>query len=92
MRELRALAGQQTPGGLVTLVEGFSYEPFPDLTEEERAAFVSRDVGRLYKLGVHGLILRPFTLLHKMPEPCKLPRRLRCRSAGRSRRGSGGAC
>lgn len=41
---------------------------FP-LSEEERRAFVARDIGALYKLGVHGLILRPFTLLHKMPEP-----------------------
>jgi hypothetical protein len=39
------------------------------LTEEERRAFLERDVGALYRLGVHGLILRPFTLLHKMPEP-----------------------
>jgi hypothetical protein len=40
-----------------------------DLTEEERAAIVSRDVGKLYKLGAHGLILRPFTLIHQMSEP-----------------------
>ena len=39
------------------------------LTEEEARAVVTRDVATLYKLGVHGLILRPFTLLHKMPEP-----------------------
>ena len=39
------------------------------LTEEEARAAVTRDVATLYKLGVHGLILRPFTLLHKMPEP-----------------------
>jgi methylmalonyl-CoA mutase cobalamin-binding subunit len=37
IRELRALAVAQTPTGRVTLVEGFSYEPFPDLTPEERA-------------------------------------------------------
>ncbi len=35
-KELRLLAEQQTPSGKVTLVEGFSYEPFPDLTAEER--------------------------------------------------------
>ena len=40
-----------------------------ELSEEERAAFLGLDVGRLYALGVHGLLLRPFTLLHKMPEP-----------------------
>lgn len=39
-----------------------------DLTDAERAAFLAKDVGALYKLGVHGLILRPFTLLHKIPE------------------------
>ena len=39
-----------------------------DLSEGERAAFVAKDVRALYKYGVHGLILRPFTLLHKMPE------------------------
>jgi len=38
------------------------------LSEAERRAFLDRDAGTLYKLGVHGLILRPFTLLHKMPE------------------------
>ena len=40
-----------------------------DLTAEERAAVVGNDVSKLYKLGAHGLILRPFTLLQKMPEP-----------------------
>jgi hypothetical protein len=40
-----------------------------DLSAEERAAFVTFDITKLYGLGVHGLLLRPFTLLHKMPEP-----------------------
>jgi len=40
-----------------------------DLSDEERAALVHQDIGKLYKLGVHGLILRPFTLLQQMPEP-----------------------
>ena len=39
------------------------------LTDEERQAVLAFDIGKLYALGVHGLILRPFTLLHKMPEP-----------------------
>ena len=39
------------------------------LGDDERRAFVERDVTRLYAFGVHGLLLRPFTLLHKMPEP-----------------------
>jgi hypothetical protein len=40
-----------------------------DLTEAEREALLSQDIGALYKLGVHGLILRHFTLLQQMPEP-----------------------
>ncbi|WP_409187916.1 hypothetical protein [Bradyrhizobium sp. RDM4] len=40
-----------------------------ELSEEERQAFVHNDVGALYRLGAHGLILRPFTLLRQMPEP-----------------------
>jgi hypothetical protein len=36
VRELQTLAAEQTDSGKVTLVEGFSYEPFPDLTPEER--------------------------------------------------------
>ena len=40
-----------------------------ELSDEERVALLGPDVGRLYALGVHGLLLRPFTLLHKMPEP-----------------------
>lgn len=40
-----------------------------DLSADERDAFVRHDVTKLYNLGVHGLLLRPFTLLHKMPEP-----------------------
>ena len=35
----------------------------------QRAALIDMNVGRLYAMGVHGLLLRPFTLLHKMPEP-----------------------
>jgi len=40
-----------------------------DLAADERAALIDMNVGRLYAMGVHGLLLRPFTLLHKMPEP-----------------------
>ena len=36
VRELQKPAAEQTATGKVTLVEGFSYEPFPDLTPEER--------------------------------------------------------
>ena len=37
VRELTAEAEAQAPTGSVTLAEGFSYEPLPDLTPEERA-------------------------------------------------------
>jgi len=39
------------------------------LTDEERSAVLAFDVQKLYALGVHGLILRPFTIIHKMSEP-----------------------
>ncbi len=34
-----------------------------DLSDEERGALLSRDYGVLYRLGVHGLLLRPFSIL-----------------------------
>ena len=40
-----------------------------ELTERERAALIGFDVRALYDMGVHGLILRPFTILHKMSDP-----------------------
>ncbi|MDB5648483.1 MAG: Extradiol ring-cleavage dioxygenase LigAB LigA subunit [Hyphomicrobiales bacterium] len=40
-----------------------------DLSDDEREAVLRKDVSALYKLGVHGLILRPFTLLQQMSEP-----------------------
>jgi len=40
-----------------------------ELNEDERRAVLDRDIGALYRFGVHGLILRPFTLLQGMPEP-----------------------
>lgn len=40
-----------------------------ELSDEERRAVLERDVTTLYRLGVHGLILRPFTILHEMSEP-----------------------
>ena len=39
-----------------------------DLTAQERAALLGLDVHALYAMGVHGLLLRPFTLLRNMPE------------------------
>ncbi|MBM3527132.1 MAG: aromatic ring-opening dioxygenase subunit LigA [Alphaproteobacteria bacterium] len=40
-----------------------------ELTEAERSALLALDLTRLYALGVHGLLLRPFSILHKVSEP-----------------------
>jgi hypothetical protein len=40
-----------------------------ELSDAERTALVHQDVGALYRLGAHGLILRPFTILQQMSEP-----------------------
>jgi Aromatic-ring-opening dioxygenase LigAB, LigA subunit len=40
-----------------------------DLTDREREAMLGFDVRALYDMGVHGLILRQFTILHKMSDP-----------------------
>jgi aromatic-ring opening dioxygenase LigAB LigA subunit len=37
-----------------------------ELTEEEQTAVLNLDVRTLYSLGVHSLLLRPFTLLHRV--------------------------
>jgi hypothetical protein len=37
-----------------------------DLTEPERLAILNVDVRTLYSMGVHSLLLRPFTLLNKV--------------------------
>jgi aromatic-ring opening dioxygenase LigAB LigA subunit len=37
-----------------------------DLTEAEGAAILNVDVRALYTMGVHSLLLRPFTLLNKV--------------------------
>jgi hypothetical protein len=49
----------QSPG---TFAQGY------DLSEHERAALIALDMGALYGMGVHGLLLRPFTILHKVAE------------------------
>lgn len=40
-----------------------------DLTDRERDAFVNFNVRAMYDMGVHGLLLRPFTIMHKMSDP-----------------------
>src|SRR5262245_4498720 len=39
-----------------------------ELADAERSALLARDYGALYRLGVHGLLLRPFSLLRAVPE------------------------
>jgi len=38
------------------------------LADDEKAALRDRDYGKLYAMGVHGLLLRPFSLLFSVPE------------------------
>lgn len=40
-----------------------------ELAEEERAALLKLDIGQLYARGVHGLLLRPFSIIHSISEP-----------------------
>jgi hypothetical protein len=39
-----------------------------DLDETEKAALDARNLGALYRMGVHGLLLRPFSILHGVSE------------------------
>lgn len=39
-----------------------------DLDEAEKAALKAHDFSTLYRLGVHGLLLRPFSILHGVNE------------------------
>jgi aromatic-ring opening dioxygenase LigAB LigA subunit len=48
---------RQDPAAFIT-----SYE----LTEEESMAALKVDLRTLYSMGVHSLLLRPFSLLHKV--------------------------
>jgi hypothetical protein len=40
-----------------------------ELTPQEREALLKFDVRALYEMGMHGLLLRPFTIMHKMSDP-----------------------
>jgi hypothetical protein len=44
----------------VKFVDGY------ELTPEEQQAIIEFDVRKLYQFGVHPLLLRPFTLLHRV--------------------------
>ena len=39
-----------------------------ELSAGEKDALIARDYGALYRLGVHGLLLRPFSILHSISE------------------------
>lgn len=38
------------------------------LTQSEKEALLARDYGALYRFGVHGLLLRPFSIIHAVSE------------------------
>lgn len=60
----------RNPGARQRYVENAeAYAADYELSDDERRAFLARDIGALYRFGAHGLILRPFTLLQQMPEP-----------------------
>jgi hypothetical protein len=40
-----------------------------ELSDRETRALLALDVGALYRMGVHALLLRPFTIVHGMSEP-----------------------
>ncbi|HEY5624814.1 MAG TPA: aromatic ring-opening dioxygenase subunit LigA [Gammaproteobacteria bacterium] len=40
-----------------------------DLTDEEKTALTEVNVYDLYEMGVHPLLLRPFTIINGMSEP-----------------------
>ncbi|MCY3731583.1 MAG: hypothetical protein OXF98_09595 [Rhodospirillaceae bacterium] len=40
-----------------------------ELTDEEREAVVRLKIHALYEMGVHPLLLRPFTIIHGVSEP-----------------------
>ena len=40
-----------------------------ELTEAERAAVIGLEIHALYEMGVHPLLLRPFTIIHGVSEP-----------------------
>jgi hypothetical protein len=39
------------------------------LDAAEQSALVNRDYASLYRMGVHGLLLRPFSIIHAVSEP-----------------------
>lgn len=39
-----------------------------ELSGGEMDALIARDYGAMYRLGVHGLLLRPFSILHAVSE------------------------
>lgn len=39
------------------------------LLPNESNALIERNYRALYTLGVHGLLLRPFSIIHEVPEP-----------------------
>ena len=46
--------------------DGAAFAARYDLTAEEKDAVTTLDIRALYQRGVHSLLLRPFTLLHRV--------------------------
>jgi hypothetical protein len=46
--------------------DGVAFASRYDLTPQEQEAIKKLDIRKLYQLGVHPLLLRPFTLLHRV--------------------------
>src|SRR6266550_9083079 len=59
-RQPRSVSSCTLPTGSRRVLKGY------ELTEEEKSAALNVDVRKLYTLGVHSLLLRPFTWLHKI--------------------------
>jgi hypothetical protein len=52
-----------------------------ELSDAEARALLALDVGALYRIGVHALLLRPFTIIHGISEPDYL-KAIRAREPG----------
>jgi hypothetical protein len=46
--------------------DGSAFVARYELTDEEQKAILNLDIRKLYQFGVHPLLLRPFTLLHRV--------------------------
>lgn len=60
---------QRNPGVRTAFFDdAFSAMQSFDLTDSERSAVAKRDYKTLYDMGVHGLLLRPFSIMNGQSE------------------------